>query len=243
MKIFLNSQGFISVRKHGEKIAIIIDDKNSFLNNIKDSINSYGLFVFVCNDPQDFERNDKNAFFLNEAFKRQLNEFKEVVVLDNRNVKIAKGYLQKADFVYLCGGKIEYQKNFLKEIEFKNNLNKNCVVVGVSAGAMNLCEVAYNYPEDLSELDNEKWINGLGYFNKIIIPHFKRFKGNMYHPKHYNLLKKHYLPDSFNHKLLGLPNGSYILVDEGVSTLYGKSYSIENGKVKKICDNRECLSL
>lgn len=243
MKIFLNSQGFISVRKHGKKIAAIIDNKNSFLNNLKDCINSYGLFVFVCNEPEDFEHNDDSAFFIAQAFERQLTKFENVVVLDSRNVDKAQEYLSKADFVFLCGGKIECQINFLKRIKFNENINKDAVIVGVSAGAMNLCKIAYNYPEDITEIDNPKWIDGLGYFNEILIPHFKRFRGNMYHPKGINLLKKYYLPDSFDRELIGLPNGSYVLIDDANVTLYGKSYSIKDGRLKKICDNRECLSL
>ena len=234
MKIFLNSQGFISVRKRGEKIATIIDEKNEFLSNLKNSIKKYDLFVLICNEPTDYDRNDRSAFFIAQAFERQLTKFKEIIVLDGRNEEKAKDYLKKADFVFLCGGKIECQNDFLRKIKFKDNINKDAVVVGVSAGAMNLCEIAYNYPEDISELGNKKWIDGLGYSERIIIPHYRKFNGNMYHPKHYNLKKKWFLPDSYKKELLALPNGSYVFKDEsGKEKLFGKAYKILNGEVKK----------
>ncbi len=241
MKIFLNSQGFISIRKKGEKVGTVIDEKNHFLQNLKDSIKKYDLFVLVCNNPDEYERNDRSAFFIAQAFNRQLAKFKEVVVLDGRNEDKSKEYLSNADFVFLCGGKIECQNEFLKKIEFKKNINQNAVVVGVSAGAMNLCEFAYNYPEDITELNNKKWISGLGYSDKVIIPHFKRWKGNMYHPRHYNLLKKWFLPDSYEKEFLCLPNGSYVMIDERKETLYGKSYLIKNGAMQKICENEKSL--
>ena len=122
-------------------------------------------------------------------------------------------------------------------------MNGDCVVVGVSAGAMNLCKTAYNYPEDLTELDNKKYLDGFGYFDKIIIPHFKRFKGNKYPPKHYNLMKKWYLPDSYEKEFLALPNGSYVLFDERGKRLFGKAFVINKGKVKKICRNEQILKL
>lgn len=243
MKIFLNSQGFISVRKHGVKIASVIDEKNEFYSNLKKSIKNYGLFVLICNDPEDVERNDESALFIAQAFERQLTKFKNVVVLDSRNASKAKEYLNKADFVFLCGGKIECQADFLKQIKFKENINNDCVIVGVSAGAMNLCRIAYNYPEDITELNNPRWIDGLGYFNKIIIPHFKRFCGNMYHPKGVNPLIKFYIPDSMCHEFLALKNGSYILLDENGATLYGKSYLIKDGKVTRICKNKDKTNL
>lgn len=243
MIIFLNSQGFISVRKRGEKIATIIDKKNEFLDNLKMSIKKYDLMVWVCNNADEFERNDKSAFFMAEAFKKQLSPFKEVVVLDNRNIDDAKDLLSRADYVYLSGGKLECQIDFLTKINFKKNINKDCVVVGVSAGAMNMCEIGYNYPEDLTELENKKYIAGLGYYNKIIIPHFKKHKGNKYPPKHYNLLKKWYLPDSYEKEFLALPNDSYVLLDEQGARLFGKAFKIKDGKVKRICKNGQILKL
>ena len=243
MKIFLASQGFISLRKKGVTTKRVIDEKNHFLDNLKNYINDYGLFVLVCNNPDDYERNDKSAALLSQAFERQLHKFKEVAVIDNRNADKAKEYLSMADFVFLCGGKLQCQIDFLKKINFKENINKDAVIVGASAGAMNLCEVGYNYPEDVSELGNEKWIKGLGYCDKVIIPHFKRFKGNMYCPKKINLLRKYYLPDSCSHEMFALKNGSYILLDGNGVTLYGKAYMIKNGKVKKICDKEKTLKL
>lgn len=122
MKIFLISESFISIREDDVKIATVIDKANSFLKNLQKSIQKFDNFVFVCNDPVEFDQNDISANFVAKAFKAQLKEFKNVIVLDNRTRQDAKNILQNADFVYLQGGKIPVQNKFLKEINFGKNI-------------------------------------------------------------------------------------------------------------------------
>ena len=46
--------------------------------------------------------------------------------------------------------------------------------------------------------------------------------------------------DSMGHELIALNNGSYIVVDNGIETLYGEAYRILNGELKKICEDEKC---
>ena len=238
MKIFLISESFISIRENDVKIATVIDKANSFLKNLQKSIQKFDNFVFICNDPVQFEQNDISADFIAKAFKAQLKEFKNVIVLDNRTRQDAKNILQNADFVYLQGGKIPVQNKFLKEINFEKNINSDATIVGKSAGAMNLCEQVYNYPEEDNEVGGQKWYDGIGLCKYIIIPHFNLQNGNEFCFGNFNLLKDYYLPQSMSKKLYALTNGAYILIEDN-AIVYGESYVIQNGKIEKICKNNQ----
>ncbi len=243
MKLFLVSDSFISVRENGVTVEKIIDESNAFLLNLKKFIRKYDNFVFIPNIFNAIEQNEFSAKQIDDAFQKQLKGFKQIVVLDNRNKMQAKEILQKADFIFLQGGKLEEQNKFLKEINFVNIVpNADAVVVGKSAGAMNMCKIVYWYPEEDDEVVTQKWLKGLGLVDLVLIPHFNLENGNQYCPEHSNLLEDYFKPDSFKYGLYALKNGSYILVEEKY-TLYGECYLIKNGKVEKICDDGSTLVL
>lgn len=241
MKLFLASEGFISIRENGVTIKREIDTANLFFDNLKKFIKKYDNFVFIPNNFDFDDINENSALGIAEAFVDKLSKFKSIVVLDKRNIKEAKSILENADFIFLQGGKLDEQYRFLKKVNFANIISKtNTVVVGKSAGAMNMCKACYNYPEegDVSAC-SKKWTKGLGFVDKIIIPHFNTQNGNQYCPSNMNLLTDIFIPDSFEKEFYALTNGSYILVEEGKETLFGECYLIKNGIIKKICENNQ----
>jgi dipeptidase E len=121
--------------------------------------------------------------------------------------------------------------------------NSDAVVLGKSAGAMNMQSRIYNYPETNEEVGLPKWLNGLGYSPYSIIPHFNTVNGNEYCFGDFDLLQEYYIPDSIGEVLYGIPNGSYIYLEDGVFTLHGEAYTVADGKVTKICNNEEFIVL
>lgn len=244
MKLFLVSDSLISIRENGVTVGKIIDESNVFLLNLKKFIKKYDNFVFIPNAIDAVEQNEFSAKQLDDAFKKQLEGFKQTIVLDNRNKGQAKEILQKADFIFLQGGKLEEQNQFLKDINFVNIVPKtDAVVVGKSAGAMNMCNTVYWYPEEDDEVVTHKWLRGLGLVDLVIIPHFNLENGNQYCPEHSNLLEDYFKLDSFENEMYALKNGSYILVEGRNLTIYGECYLIKNGKVEKICEDNKTLQL
>ena len=241
MKLFLVSDSLISIRDdNGIKIATRIDESNDFINNLKKFISKYDYFVFICNDPLAYEQNDTSAKKMALAFESQLNGFKHTVVLDDRTKANAKEILLSADFIFLQGGKIPVQNQFLKDIDFANIVKQTeAVVVGKSAGAMNMADKVYNYPEEDSEVDEARWYAGVGLCKFIVIPHFNLKNGNEYCFGNFNLLTDYYLPTSIDNKFYALTNGSYILIENGISKVFGESYIIQDGAVTKLCSNNE----
>ena len=162
MKLFLVSDSFISVRENGVTVEKIIDESNAFLLNLKKFIRKYDNFVFIPNIFNAIEQNEFSAKQIDDAFQKQLKGFKQIVVLDK----------------------------FFQEINFVNIVpNADAVVVGKSAGAMNMCKIVYWYPEEDDEVVTQKWLKGLGLVDLVLIPHFNLENGNQYCPEHSNLLE------------------------------------------------------
>ena len=43
--------------------------------------------------------------------------------------------------------------------------------------------------------------------------------------------------DSHGHEFVALPDGSYILSENGVETIWGEAYLIKDGWIEKICED------
>lgn len=236
MFIFLISRSFERIEENGEKVGFVIEETNNFLNNLKNAIKNYDNFVFVANDSKNFEENDKNLTFILKAFEKQLTPFQKATILDDRNKKQAKHILQNADVIFLQGGKVGEQNKFLYDIDFKNNVNKNTVLIGKSAGAINLTKIAYDYPETDEEVGLKNWYEGMGFCDITIIPHFNlKNKGNKFCFGSFNLLTDYYLPASNKTPLYCIEEGSYITIQNGKTTIFGNCYLLKNEKITKIC--------
>ena len=81
-------------------------------------------------------------------------------------------------------------------------------------------------------IDEPRWLDGLGLYNGIIIPHFD---GVFYQFQlEFDTVQEYILPMSDWHDFIAIPNLSYILVDENGEKIYGDAYKISKRKVTKI---------
>ena len=218
----------------GNKFPKAIENENQIFENIKKNLTDTKLCLSICNDPTDYERNDYKLKNVEESFALSNLNFNQYILIDNRNIEIAPLVIKKANLILLMGGKIICQNDFLQKIKFKERLKfSNAVVIGVSAGAMNLCKGVFNFPEEISEINEQKEVKGLGFFDKYLIPHFDGDNMIYQIPTEINIVKEYILPFSNKNSLLGLPNGSYIMIKDKNYKIYGTSYLIENNQVKK----------
>ncbi len=165
MKIILASS-FNNTAKdeNGKKYAVAIPDVNHFLTNLRKYTFKFDCVVMVANDPTDFETTDLYASLLFQSLKLSGLDFKTKVVFDNRNKDHAKEIFANADLIFLSGGEVDVQNKFFKNIEMGKLLRISTgLIVGGSAGAMNLCKTVLCFPH---------FIKGVGFWNKIIVPHF-----------------------------------------------------------------------
>ncbi len=223
----------------GNRHPIKLEDTNLILTNIKTHVKKFDKFVYVANDRYDHADNDAKLQVVCDSFNMTGIGFKENVVIDERNKNKARTILQSADLIVLSGGKCLRQLDFFKDMRLDDILKDyDGVVIGVSAGAMNLCKTVANFPEDASDIEDPRWLNGLGFFGGVIIPHFDGINKIYQIPcENEDVVNSYILPMSRGREFIGLPNGSYILIHEGKATSYGKMYSISSGVIKcaKLC--------
>lgn len=222
---------------NGRRIPIAFDDKNSILLNIRKNLKSANRLVVVANDPNDALDNDDKLETVRESFGLAGVDFKESVMLDGRNGNAASEVISRADIVILTGGKCVRQKEFFGEIGLKEILkNYDGIVIGVSAGSMNLGKIVANFPEETADLGEPRWLEGMGFVDEIIIPHYDGKTDSYEFPSDdFDIAKDYILPMSDGREFIGMPNGSYIIVDrDGRKSYYGDMYKISNGKSERL---------
>ena len=109
---------------------------------------------------------------------------------------------------------------------------------------MNCAEMVYAGPDlegEAIDPDFQRWIPGLGLTKVNIFPHFQNLRDEILDGL--RLIEDITYADSVGHEILALNNGSYIVIDNGIETLYGEAYLIKDGHLKQICRNGESLIL
>jgi peptidase E len=222
----------------GVRTPVVIPDNNNFVTNLKKHISAYNRVVIIANNQYDHETTDYRAGIINQSLEITGLDFKQSFVIDSRSKEMAREIIMDADLVMLCGGKIRCQLDLFNEIELKKLIDENqsCVVMGGSAGAMNLCKTVCDFPEDQTDLDgrtnDERFYDGLGYHDEIIIPHFN---GDEYGLSEdgLDILNDYILPLSNGREFIAYPDDSYIMTDGTSPQYFGTFYTIRDGVIKK----------
>lgn len=205
-------------------------DKTKYFNDevsnvIKRMVKKPINMVVIPADPNNFAKNDKQ-FYSNESVIGVFKTFKKIfpnlniVLLDNR-VSQTNGikYLEKSNIIYLLGGNPFIQLEYLQKTKYSDVIqHTSALVMGVSAGAMNLAVNSYyskdeDYPESII-------YKGLGLTNITIDPHF-----DINNLEQVNEIKA----NSKIIKIIGLPNDSAIVISDNNIVFIGKVYIFENG--------------
>lgn len=234
--IFLTSSLDLSYEDElGNKFAHKFTKLNKLQENFKKFIKKFDNFLYVASVEDNNENNDYYFNLAKQSFNLTL-PFKNYYLLDGRTKHKAKELIEKADFIFLCGGHVPTQNKFFNNINLAELLKTySGVICGASAGSMNCANTVYSAPELEGEASNKnfkRYLPGLNLTNINIIPHFKDVKNTYLDGKHF--LNNILLPDSYNHKIYCYSDGAYILINNNTATIYGTSYLLENGNLKKI---------
>ena len=164
-----------------------------------------------------------------------------ITMLDRRNCGMAAELVRNADWVVLCGGHVPTQNCFIHEIGLKELLQGfDGLVMGCSAGSMNCAGLVYSHPEMPGEAVDphyRRWLPGLGLTDIRIIPHYHQVRDVVLDGR--RLFEDVVFPDSLNHSFYTFPDGGYILVKDGRSTLHGTAWEIANGQMRQICSENK----
>ena len=144
----------------------------------------------------------------------------------------AKEFVDKANLIFLSGGNTFLQSEFFKEINLKALLeNYNGIVVGQSAGSINMAKDVFNSPEQ-SENSDPIYFEGLGLTKMNIEPHWKNDISAFDEDEKYQ--RNYILEESEKRAIYGLCDGSYILINNDEVKIYGETYLIKDRKISRI---------
>lgn len=201
--------------------------KKEIVEEIKNSVINPTNMVVIPADFNNYEKNDKQfngddkVIGVVKNFKKIFKDL-NIELLDNRiNKKEGSKLLIEADIIYLLGGNPFKQLESLKEKKYSEIIYKSsALIIGVSAGSMNLAKHAYYSKDD--DYPESVLYDGLGLTDITIDPHF-----DINNKDQVEEIKKH----SNKQKIIGLPNESSIIINGNKVRFLGNVYIYENGKM------------
>ena len=233
MRLFLASNIGGIKKENGKKVPVSFFENNNFLKNMKESINDYDKFVIIASDADNYEQNDYYLKLDMDVLAMSGINFKENVVLDNRNKDDIVNVLKNSSLIFLSGGDTLKQNIFFNEINLKEYIkNIDACIVGISAGAINSAKIVFNSPEEEKDLTNPSILEGLGLTTINVEPHFDCDKIS-------KIQMDVILKESNNRVIYGLPDKSYIFNNK----VYGKCYRVYKENIELISNDDEVVEV
>ena len=244
MTVFLTSHIGGSVRKNGQRIPSSLLTDNNLVNNLKSRWPERAKVLFIAANPNDTEKSEsyRNAFLY--AFPFHGMPIETYTVCDCRNEDAAA---QLADYnvIILSGGHVPTQNDFFQRIGLKQKLDiYSGIIIGISAGTMNCADTVYAHPElegEAVDPNYQRFIPGLGLTKRMILPHYQMIKDDVLDDL--RVFEDIAYPDSIGREFYALNDGSYVISENGIETLYGEAYRIRDGQISMICRNNESVML
>lgn len=175
----------------------------------------------------DATKSDMYFYEGNEKYQSTVSIFKSISniqtykLLDKRITgSDAQEILKTADVIYLTGGNPYNQLQYIKDNGLEDILKAfKGIVIGVSAGSMNQGKIAY-YCKDEDDPETRIY-EGLGLVDVTIDPHY-----DITNEEQVSENKKW----SKQIPIIGLPEDSFVVVNNEEATIYGEAYQYFNKK-------------
>ena len=219
----------------------LLDGSNGFITELKKRVPENVNMLYIASSPDDPAANDRYSLQIKNAFEAAGIRPASFSVLDARTLKDAGALLAKSGLLFLAGGHVPTQNAFFQKLSLKEKLNDwHGVIVSCSAGTMNSACLVYAVPEEEGEAASasySRWLPGLSLTDTRVLPHWQTYGGALVDGQ--RLIEDIILKDSFLHRFLALPDGSYILSENGKETVYGQAYTVEDGEIRPYTDPSE----
>lgn len=246
MKVMLTSSLGGSSKVDGVRVPSVLIQSNGQLDRLRSLWTPNANVLIICADPDDHEKNDSVCSCLRLSLPMSGLSISHIEKCDSRNMDAVET-LDRVDVLILAGGHVPTQNRFMKQLCLRERLKGySGTVVAWSAGSMNCAATVYAGPELEGEAVDplfERWISGLELTDINIFPHYQSLKNDLLDGL--RLIEDITFADSMGHDILALNDGSYIMLLDGVSVLYGEAYLIRDGEVRQICKDggSVCLPL
>lgn len=246
MRLFMTSNQIENCfDTEGKHIGWKLDERNSFVEELKKSWKEHAKCLMISAAPDEYEMNDGIGNMFQQVFSGNGFSVSEMQVWDHRNTEQDENFLAQFDMILLSGGHVPTQNAFFKEIELRDRMaDYEGVVLGISAGTMNCADLVYAMPElegEALDKNYRRFILGLGLTDIMVIPHYQYLKDVMLDGM--KMIEDIGYADSMGRSFYALPDGSYIEIAEDKTMLFGEAYLIRDGKLTKICENGESLDI
>lgn len=222
----------------------ILNPENGFEENLRRCLPEHPRCLFIAAAPDDYGFTDRVAEEMAACFYEAGFGFSELYKLDRRNQADAQMLIWKSDFIILSGGHVPTQNAFFQEINLKQLLkNYQGVILGISAGTMNAADRVYIQPEEPGESVPEfpRFGAGLGITKINVLPHYQMVKDNYLDGR--KLYEDITFADSYGECFYVFPDGTYLLVEDGKTTLWGEAFRLADGKMEQISRVGDVLEL
>lgn len=149
-----------------------ITENAVFSSDLKTNCSTKGI-IMIPSDPSGKDITKKYGDEIIRDFDLIGITFETVKYIFDMNDIFSKDFsIHNYSVIFLMGGRTKCQNKFLKSIDFLNLISDfQGVLVGQSAGALNLCKAAFLSPDCNDVLDVE-FIDGLNLVNDTFDVHF-----------------------------------------------------------------------
>lgn len=220
----------------------ILSPENGFLDNLKSCLPERPRCLFVCSEAEGFSFTDGFARDFDVAFREAGIPFAGYDTLDSRNADRAQQLIWRSDLIILMGGHVPTQNAFFQKIRLKDLIRDyQGVLMGISAGSMNAADRVYAQPEAPGESVPEfkRFLPGLGLTKLNILPHYQQAK--YYTLDGMRLYEDVTFADSVGECFYSLVDGTYILIEDGMTTLYGEAYRLQDAVMEQISEKGDIV--
>ncbi len=230
------------VKIDGKRYPSRLLEANGLLNHIQAVWKKNSRVMIISGSPTDYDKNDSVLFCLSGAFTLSDLSASEVVMCDERNREIIER-LSEMDVLVLAGGHVPTQNRFFNRIRLRKLLKSyGGLVIGISAGSMNSAETVYAQPELEGEaLDPAylRFLPGLGLTETMLLPHWQYVRGTVLDGL--RVCEDITLPVSRGRCFYAIPDGTYLLIENGRETLHGEACRIRDGVIERIAGDGETV--
>lgn len=203
------------------------DKVKGFNSRIKEIINKeldrYNSMAIIC-AKDDYSKNDTLIDGTSDkiGIRTMFNNIKNFYLIDRRtSINDMTNIIKKVDIIYLFGGNPLIQLDIIKRIDYKE-LFKDKVLLGFSAGSMNLGKIGYYSKDD--DYDKTFFYEGLGFTDITIDPHF-----DINNKEQVNEI----VNSSYKHRIIGLPNDSCIVIKDKNTYYINNYFVVKDGKIEE----------
>lgn len=220
----------------------VLNEANGFVDVLRNYWTRPMRCLFIASDPCDHKSNDENQVRYGGAIMASGLDVVSFDLLDDRFLDMSDEQITSYDVIMLCGGHIPTEWDWFEEIELKQHLQTfDGILIGISAGSMNCAEEVFAMPELEGETQDPEYVwffEGLNVVKTSIIPHFQAiYDGELDGRK---IIDDIACSCSIGKNFLGLPDGSFVVVDNGIELVFGEAYLISEGEVSLFNVENQC---